>query len=427
MNNNSSFVKYVDHTYRDYSLYLQNGGQMIKHKKSTNNFPTRIQKILSIKEYSDVITWMPHGRAFKVLNKEELINTVIPNFFVCSKYESFTRQLTAWGFKRLYAKGPDEGCYYHEAFLRGLPQLTCFIRRLPPNLGKSAKHPDGEPDFYTISDKFPVPPPDTIQQQPERTLSAVAATSSPTSALGSPSKPPYQRGMSASSGQLLNAPTIQMTRSSSYDTSQSRYKMPTNIPQGYFQTTGYGATGYNELRPKFPGNEESAYKYGGLNNFGYETSYNWQSKLSSTSAIPQTYPPYYDQPSAAYSNPFPYAISSETFQCSQQPVDHSAATSDNNGTNVGGKKWSPSPPTNEPTRLLLAVNPRPLLAVNLPFQHPKEHGFLQQSAVSTREQQQLGIKSSTNQGDLTNQPSSSAKNGVDLEPLPFKGGDTETE
>lgn len=39
----------------------------------------------------------------------------------------------------------DEGCYYHEAFLRGMPELTCFIRRLPQNVGKSTKYPQGEP------------------------------------------------------------------------------------------------------------------------------------------------------------------------------------------------------------------------------------------------------------------------------------------
>lgn len=158
----SESVKYVDHTYRDYSTYIQNGGQLIKHKKSDKNFPVKMHRILSNPMYSHIITWMPHGRAFKILKREELIRDVIPGFFVCSKYESFTRQLTAWNFKRLYASGPDEGCYYHEAFLRGMPELTCFIRRLPQNVGKSTKYPQGEPDFYRISAHFPVPPPNRM-------------------------------------------------------------------------------------------------------------------------------------------------------------------------------------------------------------------------------------------------------------------------
>lgn len=65
--------------------------------------------------------------------------------------------MNAWGFKRLYQSGPDLGCHYHECFLRGLPKLTCLIRRLPPSLGKAAPYPAGEPNFYTISAKFPLP------------------------------------------------------------------------------------------------------------------------------------------------------------------------------------------------------------------------------------------------------------------------------
>jgi len=77
---------------------------------------------------------------------------------VCNKYESFTRQLNAWGFKRLYQSGSDSGCHYHECFLRGLPKLTCLIRRLPPSQGKSTPYPAGEPNFFKISAKFPLPP-----------------------------------------------------------------------------------------------------------------------------------------------------------------------------------------------------------------------------------------------------------------------------
>lgn len=52
----------------------------------------------------------------------------------------------------------DHGSYYHECFLRDLPDLTCLIRRLPSNLGKSTPFPDGEPNFYLISQQYPLPP-----------------------------------------------------------------------------------------------------------------------------------------------------------------------------------------------------------------------------------------------------------------------------
>mmetsp|Transcript_44055 Transcript_44055/g.79048 ORF Transcript_44055/g.79048 Transcript_44055/m.79048 type:complete len:433 (-) Transcript_44055:524-1822(-) len=152
----SSSLKYVDHTYRDFSRYIDEGGQLIKHKKCEANFPAKLHKMLSESTHSDVITWMPHGRAWKILDKDLLFSSVIPQYFVCKKYESFTRQLNGWGFKRLYQSGPDLGCYYHESFLRGLPKLTCLIRRLQPNQGKATPYPAGEPNFYRISEKFPL-------------------------------------------------------------------------------------------------------------------------------------------------------------------------------------------------------------------------------------------------------------------------------
>ena len=54
----SSLVRYVDHTYRDYSRYVKDGGELLKHKKSGNNFPARLHRVLSDEENADVITWM---------------------------------------------------------------------------------------------------------------------------------------------------------------------------------------------------------------------------------------------------------------------------------------------------------------------------------------------------------------------------------
>ena len=60
MSNISSSLRYVDHTYRDFSRYVEEGGELVKHKKSGNNFPARLHKILSASDpgHSAVITWM---------------------------------------------------------------------------------------------------------------------------------------------------------------------------------------------------------------------------------------------------------------------------------------------------------------------------------------------------------------------------------
>lgn len=162
----SSTLKYVDHTYRDFSRYVEDGGELIKHKKSGNNFPARLHQILSDPAHAGAITWMPHGRAWRIVDKEKLVAEVIPSFYVCKKYESFTRQLNGWGFKRLHQHGPDFGCYYHECFLRGIPEITCLIRRLPANRGKATPFAEGEPNFYRIEERYPLPPPPRVTAAP---------------------------------------------------------------------------------------------------------------------------------------------------------------------------------------------------------------------------------------------------------------------
>jgi len=110
-----STARFVNHAYRDYSRFLLDGGELVKHKKSDRNFPRKVHQILT-DGHEDVIVWMPHGRAFKVIDKERLISEVIPKYFVCRKYTTFTRQLNGWGFRRLYQSGQDHGCYYHGGY-----------------------------------------------------------------------------------------------------------------------------------------------------------------------------------------------------------------------------------------------------------------------------------------------------------------------
>ncbi|KAL7538104.1 hypothetical protein ACHAXR_008289 [Thalassiosira sp. AJA248-18] len=166
----------VDHTYRDFSRYLEEGGRIIEHKKFGANFPAKLHIILSRPQFSGIIAWMPHGRAWKVLDKKLLMSEVAPKYFVQKKFESFTRQLSGWGFKRLHQSGPDAGAYYHECFLRGLPRLTGLIVRAPTNLGKPAPNPDEEPDFYLLSQLYPLPHSPPIAMIPGHRDSSILAT-----------------------------------------------------------------------------------------------------------------------------------------------------------------------------------------------------------------------------------------------------------
>mmetsp|Transcript_18795 Transcript_18795/g.39358 ORF Transcript_18795/g.39358 Transcript_18795/m.39358 type:complete len:396 (-) Transcript_18795:196-1383(-) len=145
----------VNHTYRDFSRFEP--AVVSSNRKLVSNFPSKLHMIVSNPEYAHVISWMPHGRAWKILSKDLLVSDVIPQYFGQTKYESFTRQLCGWGFKRLHQSGPDFRAYYHECFLQGLPHLTQLMKRVPANSGRLIPHVEGEPNFYEMSKYYPLP------------------------------------------------------------------------------------------------------------------------------------------------------------------------------------------------------------------------------------------------------------------------------
>jgi hypothetical protein len=98
----------------------------------------------------------PHGKTWKIHNKELLMSEIVPEFFAQSKFESFTRQLNGWGFKRLQQPGNDHNAYYHENFQRGLQGLTATTKRESQNRGKLISRMEEEPNFYEINKQFPL-------------------------------------------------------------------------------------------------------------------------------------------------------------------------------------------------------------------------------------------------------------------------------
>jgi hypothetical protein len=83
-------------------------------------------EVLSDKANDHIITWLPHGKAFVIYQKEKFTRDILPRYFKETKYTSFTRKLNRWGFERI-KKGPEIGAYYHKFFLREDPQLCTKI------------------------------------------------------------------------------------------------------------------------------------------------------------------------------------------------------------------------------------------------------------------------------------------------------------
>lgn len=119
------------------------------------NFPAKMHAILSRDDLSEIIGWMPHGRAWKVFKPREFEVLVLPTYFEHAKFSSFIRQSNGWGFRRINT-GCDRHCYYHPRFLRGLPHLCKGMKR-PGVAQKLQVNPKHEPDLYKISELHPLP------------------------------------------------------------------------------------------------------------------------------------------------------------------------------------------------------------------------------------------------------------------------------
>lgn len=114
--------------YRDFALVLdvdndcepstQNqANRSLESSIRVQKFPVKLYSILAQKEFSDIITWMPHGRSWKVLKPNLFESLVMPLFFEYSNYHSFNRLVNAWSFRRI-SSGSDRGSYYHEVKLQ---------------------------------------------------------------------------------------------------------------------------------------------------------------------------------------------------------------------------------------------------------------------------------------------------------------------
>lgn len=160
-NNNNVSSQYVDHTYTDYADVCEaEVHSLIKREQAaqTSNigkngvdvaFPGKLLEVLDRGDLTDIITWLPHGRAFLVRQSKLFTSQVLPRFFRQTKFLSFTRQLNLWGYKRI-TRGTDAGAYYHELFLPGRPNLALRMKRLKiKGTGiRPILNPAGEPKFY---------------------------------------------------------------------------------------------------------------------------------------------------------------------------------------------------------------------------------------------------------------------------------------
>ena len=81
-----------------------------------DTFPTKLYKILSKPVFEDVISWLPHGRSWRVLDQKRFETEVLPLYFRHGNFLSFMRQVNGWGFRRTY-EDFKHNSFYHEVRL----------------------------------------------------------------------------------------------------------------------------------------------------------------------------------------------------------------------------------------------------------------------------------------------------------------------
>jgi hypothetical protein len=87
-------------------------------------FPQRLMELLDEEGNKDSLWWFEDGKGFCVVPKL-FASSVLTKFFQGTKFESFTRKLNRWGFKRAAGQHipADAIAYFHDSFRRGQPEL----------------------------------------------------------------------------------------------------------------------------------------------------------------------------------------------------------------------------------------------------------------------------------------------------------------
>ena len=101
----------MNHSYRDFSKVPPPQGYQAPTALDDMTFAQRVHVMLTAcsDAASHIVSWMPHGRAFKVHKPALFEKEICPTYFGHKRYSSFLRSLNNYGFKHL-SQGDDRNC-----------------------------------------------------------------------------------------------------------------------------------------------------------------------------------------------------------------------------------------------------------------------------------------------------------------------------
>lgn len=94
------------------------------HTSRKTSFVDKLHAILANKSYQSIISWLPSGMSFVIMDKTKFTIEVLTRNFRGIQFESFLRQLKRWGFRKVVAlPGTAHAVYCHALFQRDRPDL----------------------------------------------------------------------------------------------------------------------------------------------------------------------------------------------------------------------------------------------------------------------------------------------------------------
>lgn len=156
---------FITDSYRDYSRVPTSSAvgtdaaSLFPTRIVDMSFPQRIYHLLNnTTEFThQAIRWCEHGRAFRIVDPLLLEGMdLLPKYFGHDRYWQLVVDLTLYGFKRI-GKGIDNGCFYHQCMLRGLPHLCKYVVSQPVSQIQNTPEKVIEPDFYQLAQTSPLP------------------------------------------------------------------------------------------------------------------------------------------------------------------------------------------------------------------------------------------------------------------------------